>query len=162
MTLQKWSKLLKSYSSRFFGLHYAQSVRLSKDWKKYQRRKVTWSPLQHLSFAAQESLQFKVFDAQHRLPLVHRTTPDVLRRRREVRDECGRQQGEVRNLLEVLLHVFDLAVPAFVLAFEADDEAVRGSNCLLSFAQVNLNLCGLFRELVQTVFEDGNLEIYKS
>ncbi len=118
--------------------------------------------MQHFSFAAQESLQFKVFDAQHRLPLVHCTTPDVLRRRREVRDEGGRQQGEVRNLLEVLLHVFDLAVPAFILAFEADDEAVRGRDSLLSFAQVNLNLCGLFRELVQTVFEDGNLEIYKS
>ena len=67
----------------------------------------------------------------------------------------------MRNLFEVFLHVFDLAVPAFVFAFEADDEAVSGRDGLLGLAQVNLNLCGLFRELVQTVFEDGNLQMHK-
>ncbi len=64
--------------------------------------------MQHFSFATQEPFEFEVSNAQHRLPLIHRATSNVLRRRRQVRHEGGRQQRKVRNLLQIFLHVLNL------------------------------------------------------
>ena len=64
--------------------------------------------MEHLPLAAQEPLELKVLDPQHRPPLVHGPAADVLRRGREVRHEGGGQQREVRNLLQIFLHALNL------------------------------------------------------